>query len=268
VVEAHGDATITSDVQDWFMPDSLTLDERTWPEVESALTAGRRTVVVAFGATEQHGPHLPLSVDRLIGEHLTRLVAERLDAFAAPTVPFGCSEHHLAFPGTISISEATFAAIVHDVVASFAGAGFERIVLLPSHGGNFAPLAHAVASLPAHEGVRVDAVTDLMVLAKVAAVGEAEYGVPLSEGGLHAGEWETSMMLAVHPDLVHPERGEPGFTGTLEEAMAGVFDGVDTLSATGIIGDPAQASAAHGERYWALAADLVVESLGAEPPTR
>lgn len=241
---------------------SMTLDEQTWPDVKAALAAGRRTVVIAFGATEQHGPHLPLSVDRLIGEELTRRVAERLDAFAAPTVPFGCSEHHLAFPGTISIREETFAAIVHDVVASFAGAGFERIVLLPSHGGNFAPLGQAVATLPAREGVRVDAVSDVTVLAAVAMCGEAEHGVPLNEGGLHAGEWETSMVLATHPDLVHPERGEPGFTGALEEALAGAFDGIEKLSATGILGDPAQASAAHGERYWAVATDLVLKAIG------
>lgn len=240
------------------------LDEHTWPEVEAALADGRRTVVVAFGATEQHGPHLPLSVDRLIGEHLTALIAERLGAFAAPTVPFGCSEHHLAFPGTISISEDTFVAIVHDVVASFAGAGFERVVLLPSHGGNFAPLASAVASLPAHEGVRVDALTDLAVLGQLAQCGLEEHGVPLAEGGLHAGEWETSMMLSLRPDLVHLERGVPGFVGDLQEALARIFtDGIDGLTPTGIIGDPARSATAHGERYWRLAADLVEEALGA-----
>jgi creatinine amidohydrolase len=238
------------------------LDERTWPEIKDAVAQGKRTVVMAFGATEQHGPHLPLSVDRLIGEHLSARIAERLDAYVAPAMPFGCSEHHLAFPGTISISEDTFVGIVHDVVASLARGGFERIILLPSHGGNFGPLGKAVASLPEHEGVRVDALTDVMLLGAIAQCGHDEHGVPLGEGGLHAGEWETSMMLAIHPDLVRPERGVPGFTGPLEEALAGVFaNGIDSLSDTGIIGDPAQSTAAHGERYWELVLDLVERSL-------
>jgi len=75
---------------------ALELDRMTWPEVKAAQQAGHDTVVVAFGATEQHGPHLPLATDALIGDHLSRLVAERLDAFRAPTIRIGCSEHHLA----------------------------------------------------------------------------------------------------------------------------------------------------------------------------
>src|ERR687884_1342293 len=105
---------------------ALELDRLTWREVSEAQEAGHDTVVVAFGATEQHGPHLPLATDALIGDHLSRLVAQRLDAFVAPTVRIGCSEHHLAFPGTLSVSPDTFAAIVADVLASLARGGFKR----------------------------------------------------------------------------------------------------------------------------------------------
>src|SRR5437868_10923696 len=112
---------------------ALELDRLSWPEVKDELDRGRDTVVIAFGATEQHGPHMPLATDALMGDHLARLVADRLDAFVAPTIRIGCSEHHLAFAGTLSISEQTFGGIVADVIASAARSGFARIVLLPTH---------------------------------------------------------------------------------------------------------------------------------------
>jgi creatinine amidohydrolase len=222
-----------------------------WTEVRAELEAGRTTVVIAFGATEQHGPHMPLATDALIGDHLSRLVADRLDAFVAPTVRVGCSEHHLEFPGTLSVSEETFHAIVADLVRSLARGGFKRVVLLPTHGGNFAPLANALEKLGPVEGIEIRALTDLGALFRIAQLGLDEHGVPLSEGGLHAGEWETSMIMAVHPELVHLERGAPGFTGDMESAAGAIFsEGVHAVADNGVIGDPAQASAAHGQRYW------------------
>jgi creatinine amidohydrolase len=241
---------------------AVKLDELTWPEVRDQLAAGRDTVVVAFGATEQHGPHMALCTDRVLGEELTRRVADALDAFAAPTVAFGCSAHHLAFAGTVSLTEETFHAIVNDIVASFAGAGFRRIVLLPSHGGNLAPLARAVEKLHVPDGVRVDAVTDLAILASIPLRAAEKYGVPIGEGGLHAGEWETSMMLAIHPELVHPERAEPGYTGDPQEALGALFSsGVDAIAANGVIGDPAHATPEHGDTYWELLTEMALEAI-------
>ena len=241
---------------------ALTLDELTWPEVQAELEAGRDTVVIAFGATEQHGLHMPLATDALLGDHLARLVAERLRAFVAPTVRVGCSSHHLAFPGTLSLSEATFHAIVADLVGSLSQAGFRRIVLIPTHGGNFGPLAAAVERLGDEDRARVVALTDLSVLLRIAQAGEREHGVSLRDGGLHAGEWESSLLLAIHPELVRMERAEPGYTGDLETAIAAVFtDGVKSISENGAIGDPTRASAEHGEGYWALMLELVLEQL-------
>jgi creatinine amidohydrolase/Fe(II)-dependent formamide hydrolase-like protein len=222
-------------------------------------------VVIAFGATEQHAHHMPLATDALLGDHLARQLAERLDAFVAPTVRVGCSSHHLAFPGTLSISEETFHATVADLVFSLVQAGFGRIVLVPAHGGNFGPLAAAVEKLPESERRHVVAITDLGVFIRVAQLGEHEFEVPMPEGGLHAGEWETSMLLAIHPDLVRMDRAEAGYVGDPQEAVAGLFEsGVDALSKTGVIGDPTQASAEHGRRYWDVVLDLAVELVEAE----
>jgi creatinine amidohydrolase len=230
---------------------AVELDRMTWPEIAAEQERGRDTVVIAFGATEQHGPHMPLATDALLGEHLSRMVAESLDAFVAPTVRLGCSEHHLEFPGTLSISDSTFHGIVADLLRSLARGGFARAVLLPTHGGNFGPLAAALELLGPVPGLEVRALTDLSTLLTIAQLGAEEHGVPLGEGGLHAGEWETSMMLAIHPELVHPDRGEPGYTGDPQAAVGAIFGaGVHTLASNGVIGDPGRASAEHGVRYW------------------
>lgn len=241
---------------------ALELDRMSWPEVKAGLSAGRDTVVIAFGATEQHGPHMPLATDALIGDHLARLVAERLDAFLAPTVRIGCSEHHLAFAGTLSIAEETFHAIVADLVRSLAKGGFRRVVLLPTHGGNFGPLAAAIAKLGDEPGIKVRALTDLGALFAIAQLGVDEHDVPLGDGGLHAGEWETSMLKAIHPDLVHLERGEPGYTGDPEAAVGAIFgQGVDSISPNGVIGDPSEASAEHGAAYWDRVLEITLSAI-------
>ncbi len=245
---------------------ALELDTLTWPEVREEQRRGRDTVVVAFGATEQHGPHMPLATDALIGDRLAWLVAEGLGAFVAPTVRIGCSEHHLAFPGTLSISEETFHGVVAGIVRSLARGGFARAVLLPTHGGNFAPLARAIELLGPVEGIEVSALTDLGALGALAELGEREHGVPLGDGGLHAGEWETSMLLAMDPRLVRSERREAGFTGDPEKAIEGIFTGgVHSLAENGVIGDPTSASAQHGARYWEEALRIVMAQLGEEP---
>jgi creatinine amidohydrolase len=227
------------------------LDRMTWREVRAEQERGRDTVVVAFGATEQHGPHMPLATDALLGDHLARLVADSLDAFLAPTVRLGCSEHHLEFPGTLSLAEGTFGAIVSDLVRSFARGGFASAVLLPTHGGNFGPLATALERLGPTPEIEVRALTDLGALFTIAQLGTEEHGVPLGEGGVHAGEWETSMLMAIHPELVHGERGEAGYTGDPQAAIGAIFGaGVHTVAQNGVIGDPRSASAEHGARYW------------------
>ena len=242
---------------------AVQLDELTWPEVRAELERGRDTVVIALGATEQHGHHLPLATDALLGDELAWRAADRLGAFVAPTLRVGCSSHHLAFAGTLSLRDETFAAVLEDLLRSLARGGFNRAVLIPTHGGNFAPLAKALEPLGDRvDGMRVSALTDISVLLGIAEIGESEFGVPLPEGGLHAGEWETSLLLACQPRLVHQDRAVAGFTGDPREAITLLFDaGVDSVAANGVIGDPTRASAEHGERYWAAAVELVVGAL-------
>ena len=144
---------------------NLLLEELTSPEVTKALQDGYTTVVVAVGAVEQHGPHLPLLVDAARGDRLAFEIARRLEnALVAPTIRVGCSEHHMAFKGTLSLRQETLEALCVDYTVSLSRHGFKRICFVPSHGGNFAPLAQMLESLraAAEENCEVDAYTDLV----------------------------------------------------------------------------------------------------------
>ena len=160
---------------------ALHLDCLTWPEIKEEIQNGRVTVIVPFGSTEQHGRHMPLGTDAVLGDVFGWGLAERLDAFLAPTVRYGCSEHHLAFSGTISLNEDTFQRIVMDIVTSLSRHGFRRIVLLPTHGGNFKPLAEAMAKIKPVKGVRVLAFTDLAALVDAAFKSSKAFNVEVNE---------------------------------------------------------------------------------------
>jgi creatinine amidohydrolase len=231
----------------------LYMERMTSPEIREAIDGGVRSVIVACGAIEQHGPHLPLFMDAEHGTRLAAEVARRLGkTLVAPTIRVGCSEHHMSFAGSLSVSEATFEAVCRDYAVSLARHGFRFIFFLPTHGGNFAPLRAAVHRL--NEAVsgaaRVHAFTDLDGQIEVwrRAV-EQESGLGDRVGG-HADIAETSIMLALHPDLVREERATAGYRGGLTpDILRRVFgEGIGAVTPNGILGDARGASAAMGRR--------------------
>jgi creatinine amidohydrolase len=236
-------------------------EKLTWPEINDAVDLGK-VCIVPCGAVEQHGHHLPMGTDAIFGDELSRRLAERLDAFRAPTVRIGCSRHHLAFPGTMSVDEETFHGIVANLLRGWARHGFRRIVALPTHGGNFAPLTAALEELGPLDGVKVIGLGDLDLLMRATLGLGAELGVPAFEGGVHGGEWETSMMLALRPDLVKMDRAVPGYTGDFESGLERFTgEGVHVLTDTGVFGDPTHASAEHGRLYIERLLDLTAEQI-------
>ena len=246
---------------------SLLLDEMTWPEVAGALTDGWTTAVVAVGAVEQHGPHLPLQVDAARGDRLALEVADRLDkALVAPTIRVGCSEHHMGFPGTISLRRATLEAVCLDYCVSLARHGFETVCLVPSHGGNFGPLKDMLDDLnrAVAPGCRVLAYTDLNGFLEVwqAAVRDVAAELEGRVGG-HADIAESSEMLCIRPDLVRQELAEEGYMGGFsEDLLDRIFrDGFRSVTPNGILGDARGMSAEIGERCIARVADAIAAAL-------
>src|ERR671939_269900 len=97
--------------------EEVLIEHMTWPEIEDAIKRGKRTAIVVAASSEQHGPHLPEATDALLGEELGARLAHRLgDALVAPVIRPGCSEHHMGFPGTISISADTLMTLLDDYV--------------------------------------------------------------------------------------------------------------------------------------------------------
>jgi len=239
----------------------LELERLRSPDVRARIQAGWTTVLFACGAVEQHGPHLPLFTDAEIGTHLALGVARRLGlTLVAPTIRVGCSDHHMAYAGTLSLRRETFEAVARDYVASLARHGFDRILILPTHGGNFGPLKAmedrlSQAALPA----TVAAYTDLMGLVELwRREAEAELGLGSRIGG-HADIGETSVMVSLHPDLVRSDLAEIGFQGALTEDVVArlMRDGIGSLASNGIIGDARGATPVLGRRLLEALADEV-----------
>ncbi|MBS1882463.1 MAG: mycofactocin biosynthesis peptidyl-dipeptidase MftE [Actinobacteria bacterium] len=241
------------------------LADATWPEVEAGAAAGPTTLIVPLGATEQHGPHLPLGTDAEIAAALARLAAERIPgAVVAPVMPYGSSGEHQGFAGTLSIG-ATATELVLVELARSASETFDRALFLNAHGGNAAPLAAAVERLR-HEG------RDVLAWS------------PRFGGDAHAGRTETSLMLALAPRRVRgrplaPPTG-PGTTAAREAPAAGGNDaplaeligrlrreGVRAVSPNGVLGDPSDASVAAGEALLAAAVDDLCATVRAWAPT-
>jgi creatinine amidohydrolase len=239
----------------------------TSPEVAAALAQGFTTAIVVRGAQEQHGDHLPLATDSLWGERLAGLLAARLgDALITPVVPVGFSPEHMRFAGTISLRPETLISVLEDYLASLGRHGFRRVVVLPSHGGNFAPLADALPLLRQRfPGLRIVAYTDLIGLVDAAADVAARFDVTRNEAGAHAGEWETSMVLAFEPTAVHLDRGKAGYMGPLAPVFEQINrDGMESVAPNGVLGDPAKATAVHGRSYLERMADLLAAHVRAE----
>jgi creatinine amidohydrolase/Fe(II)-dependent formamide hydrolase-like protein len=241
---------------------SLDTTELTWPEIRDAIAAGYDTIVVAAGSTEQHGPHLPEMTDTLIGTHLVRAIVERLpNALQGPTISIGCSEHHMAFAGTVTLRTETFIAVVQDVARSLARHGFRAIVFIPSHGGNFGPLAQAMAGLGDLDGARAIAFTDLVGFVGVLSEVSARFGITPEVSGAHAGENETALDLFLRPDLVRMEHAEAGYVGPFDEKVSQIIfnEGMPALTKNGILGDARPATAEHGRVYLETMADFLAQ---------
>ncbi len=250
--------------------DKYRLWEMTWPEVEEALSQGIDTVIVTFGSTEQHGLHLPLATDFLLAEALGESIARKLgDALLAPTLRVGCSEHHMAFPGSLTLRKETFIEVVADYCQSLVRHGFRHIVLIPTHGGNFAPLAAAAQRLTDNlPGVNIIAYTDLEGFMDILFRVGMERGVTPERSGGHSGESETSMMLAVRPDLVAMDRAQAGYVGDMMSIAPTVFEkGFRAVTDVGVLGDPEGASAESGRAYLDGLTDLLVEYVQARKVT-
>ena len=249
---------------------TIRMEDMNWPDIKKAIDEGFKTVVVGVGSTEQHGPHLPTKTDTMIGDMMAfRFAEEWGSALQAKTIPVGCSEHHLAFPGTLSLRASTLKAIIGDYTESLVRQGFKTIIYLPSHGGNFGPVKEAIEEVqkrfPHH---KIAGYTDLMGFTNLLFKISGEFGITQEEAGAHAGENETSLILALADQLVDKERFGPGYLGPLGEQEVKVVmeKGMPALSEKGVLGDPTKASAKRGAVYLEKIVVFLVEEIKKQMP--
>jgi len=239
------------------------ISEMTRVDVQKALDKGFSTVVFAVGSNEQHGPHLPTCTDSLIGDALANKVAMKLGkALQAPTINVGCSDPHMVFPGAISLRPETLKNLIHDYCASLAKQGFKNIIILPSHGGNFNTVREITNELnQSLRGAKVVSYTDLKGLLEFLIEFSSKHGVSAGESGAHAGESETSMVLAIRKDLVDMEHAERGFVGDFDDKMMALMwaQGIKAVSKNGVLGDSRKGEAGKGEDYLDLWAEKMVD---------
>lgn len=174
---------------------------------EVAARQGEMAVaLIPVGATEQHGPNLAMGVDWRIAEALATRIAERVEPLAVvvPAFPYGLSAHHLSFPGTISISAASFTAVMTDVVLSVARHGVRKVVFVNGHRGNENILGVLTTTLTYEHGVEAASAFWMTQASDVVARHRQ------TERWGHACEIETSVALALVPQLVRPDALEPG----------------------------------------------------------
>jgi creatinine amidohydrolase len=219
-------------------------------------------VVVPVAAIEQHGPHLPVMVDSLlcsaVAERAAESVAGRRPVVVAPTVWSGLSEHHMAFGGTITLDFATFCGLLRCICRSLQRQGFERVLLLNGHGGNEAALRVVVEELTGELGLALATVTYWQLAAEpFRAILERQSGVR------HACEAETSMVLALRPELVDADRFAEARTVGGETGPPGAWrwQSFAERTSSGALGDPTAASAAKGDRLLEAASAALAELL-------
>jgi len=224
----------------------LRLGERTWTELDGPAP---RTVVVPVGALEQHGPHLPLDTDARIAAAVARRAADDDPALLlAPPLAYGASGEHEGFPGTLSIGHAALRALLVELGRS-AGMWASRLLFVNGHGGNLPTVPEAVAQLR-YEGRDV-----------------AWFGCTVPRGDAHAGRTETSILLALDPDLVRTDALATGNTTPLVELLPILTSGgVAAASPNGVLGDPRAATPEEGSRLLAEMVASLRERLGRWKP--
>lgn len=235
--------------------DKFLLEEMTWEEAALRFTL-TNVAVLPVGSIEQHGPHLPLSTDAFDAYWLAREVIKRVSSpkpIVLPPVNYGVSYHHLAFPGTVSLSPATLAEITYEIGCSLIRYGIKKILIINGHGGNKAALHCGAQKLAYEKKIRV------FIDSGEIMSNEEESEVLETPGDVHSGEYETSTSLFNREHLVirnkikkptikfpndylkfHAKNYMP-WTYTTEE-----------ITDTGVMGNPTKASKIKGKKLWEI----------------
>jgi len=224
-----------------------------------------RLAIVPTGAIEQHGPHLPVGTDAILGQALLAAALAQLPperpVFVSPPITYGTSIEHRDFPGTISISTPTLRRLGLAIAGQLRDLGFRRIAFFNTHGGNSLVLAALVREIA--ETVGIEATLLRHGYEPAVSPDEAAWGI-------HAGEWETSLMLAVAPELVRMDRAVREYPARVDDPgelrpdrAAATFAWMTRdLSQSGVMGDATRATREKGDCWLSGASAALAREIG------
>ena len=236
-----------------YIPAERFLPFLSWTAIAALPDKSNTVIVLPTGAIEQHGPHLPCSVDSVIssgvaGHALARLPAD-IPAYAIPPITYGKSDEHLHFPGTLTLSGDTLLHTLLEIAESLYRAGFRKLLMINGHGGQPQVLQMASREMRLRHG-------DMIIIA------HDVFNVPNSEKqflspqeqkmAMHAGHSETALMLALAPECVHMERAVANFPPpfpcpTLSKGRPAAALACFDFGPSGVIGDPTPATLEQGQ---------------------
>jgi len=208
--------------------------------------AGCDTAILGIGSCEQHSIHLPVETDYFFAEHISREVANRLQAVLLHTLPYSTSLEHLGFAGTVTLKPETLGRVVCDIADSVGRWAIRYLVLLNAHGGNFC--LNPTARQWNMDGKRPHLLL-VDFFASLSGIGD----------NLHAGEMETSMMLYLSAERVRSDK-PADFVPKWSRADL-THLGMKGISPTGVWGYPSRANAEKGEKWFAESIEYSVERI-------
>ncbi len=174
----------------------MLLENLSYVEVEGYLSE-KDIILIPIGSTEQHSPYGLIGTDFITAEAIAREVGKRMDILVAPTLPYGMSQHHMAFPGSVTLSPETFVSVIKDLVNSFLSHGFRRVIFINGHGGNVNPANVAFEQLK-YEGKKgIFQIISWFLLPEVQEIEKALFG---DKNGYHATPSEVSITKYLRPD--------------------------------------------------------------------
>lgn len=246
-----------------FIPSERFFPYLTWSEIEAMPDKENVVIIQPIGAIEQHGPHLPLVVDSAIslgvlGKALSQLESN-IPAFALPCLYYGKSNEHCRFPGTISLTAPTLLLVIKETAESIYRAGFRKLVLMNSHGGQ--PQILEIVARDLHQQYEDFSVFPLFTW-KVPNIASELLTAKELELGIHAGDAETSLLLSLLPQEVKMDLAVKEYPRNLPENSLLSMEGdlpfawlTHELSESGVMGDPTVATKEKGDRILASLAD-------------
>lgn len=243
----------------------LQWSQLTWCEIPGALAAAQQAAILPIGATEQHGPHMGCGMDYMLADYLCRAVSKKTGVPMLPTLPYGCSVgHSRRWPGTIAVQPITLIELVKQIGDWAYHSGVRRFFIVNTHVTNAAPLRCALEMLRSEHDDLMVAVFNTGTLSP--RVREFHFA---DGDDWHANDAETSLMLALQPDMVRSEclaaADDPDRTDDLVFAHP-----VNRTSTNGVTGTPSTATAEKGEQGFVWMVEdlsvLIRRGLGEEPP--